>query len=102
MKFKRNTKMTRILDSLFEVYSERVPDVKKITSEMIREGMVSSQKILYVGPMDEIYTEFPSSLITTKKRRSTKKVLPKGRSGSLQWWTQSAYLYQVVLRLMAS
>ena len=35
--------MTQILDSLFEVYSERVPDVKKITSEMIREGMVSSQ-----------------------------------------------------------
>ena len=35
--------MTQILDSLFEVYSERVPDVKKITSEMIRVGMVSSQ-----------------------------------------------------------
>ena len=43
MKFKRNTKMTKILDSLFEVYSERVPDVKKITNEMIRVGMVSSQ-----------------------------------------------------------
>ena len=43
MKFKRNTKMTKILDSLFEVYSERVPDVKKITNEMIKVGMVSSQ-----------------------------------------------------------
>ena len=43
MKFKTNTKITQILDSLFEVYSKRVPDVKKITSEMIKEGMVSSQ-----------------------------------------------------------
>lgn len=43
MKFKRNTKITQILDSLFEVYSKRVPDVNKITSEMIKEGMVSSQ-----------------------------------------------------------
>lgn len=43
MKFKNSTKMTQILDGLFKVYEERVPDVRKITQAMIDKGMVSDQ-----------------------------------------------------------
>ena len=43
MKFKSNTTMTQILDKLFKVYAERVPDVKKITNAMLTEGIISSQ-----------------------------------------------------------
>ena len=43
MKFKNSTKMTQILDGLFKVYEERVPDVRKITQAMIEKGMVSDQ-----------------------------------------------------------
>lgn len=43
MKFNTSTTMTKILDALFTVYSERVPDVKKITSEMVNKGMVKDQ-----------------------------------------------------------
>ena len=43
MKFKSITVMTKILSSLFKTYSERVPDVRKITKAMIDEGLVSSQ-----------------------------------------------------------
>lgn len=43
MKFKNSTPMTRILDVLFEVYANRVPDVRKITQAMIDKGMVSDQ-----------------------------------------------------------
>ncbi len=35
--------MTQILDSLFETYSKRVPDVQKITRAMVERGLVSSQ-----------------------------------------------------------
>lgn len=35
--------MTQILDALFKVYEERVPDVRKITQAMIDKGMVSDQ-----------------------------------------------------------
>ena len=43
MKFRTNTTMTKILDALFTSYSERVPDVKKITNEMINKGIVKNQ-----------------------------------------------------------
>ncbi len=43
MKFKHSTPITQILDALFEVYAERVPDVRKITQAMIAEGMVLDQ-----------------------------------------------------------
>ena len=43
MKFKNSTKMTQILDALFRVYEERVPDVRKITKAMIDREMVSDQ-----------------------------------------------------------
>ena len=43
MKFQSNTVITQILDALFKVYSERVPDVLKITKEMVSKGIVSSQ-----------------------------------------------------------
>jgi len=43
MKFKHSTPITQILDALFEVYAERVPDVRKITQAMIAEGMVIDQ-----------------------------------------------------------
>ena len=43
MKFSTNTTMTKILDALFATYSERVPDVKKITHEMVKMGMVKDQ-----------------------------------------------------------
>jgi hypothetical protein len=35
--------MTKILDGLFATYSERVPNVRKITSEMVKKGMVKDQ-----------------------------------------------------------
>ncbi|MDA7797706.1 DUF1338 domain-containing protein [Flavobacteriaceae bacterium] len=43
MKFKHSTPITQILDALFEVYAERVPDVRKITQAMIAKGMVIDQ-----------------------------------------------------------
>ena len=43
MKFKVKTVITEILESLFLVYSKRVPDVNKITSAMIEKGMVNNQ-----------------------------------------------------------
>ena len=46
MKFTQNTPMTQILDALFEVYSNRVPDVKKITKAMIEKGLVDSQEAI--------------------------------------------------------
>ncbi|MEK9739918.1 MAG: DUF1338 domain-containing protein [Flavobacteriaceae bacterium] len=44
MKFANQTIMTKILDALFEVYAERVPDVKKITQAMVERGLVGSQE----------------------------------------------------------
>ena len=35
--------MTQILDTLFSIYAERVPDVNKITHAMVQKGMVNSQ-----------------------------------------------------------
>lgn len=43
MKFETTTSMTQILDALFEVYANRVPDVKKITAAMVQKKMVASQ-----------------------------------------------------------
>ena len=43
MKFKNRTGMTQILDALFSVYAERVPDVNKITKAMVKKRMVKSQ-----------------------------------------------------------
>jgi len=43
MKFETTTIMTQILDVLFEVYANRVPDVKKITAAMVQKKMVASQ-----------------------------------------------------------
>ena len=43
MKFSTNSTMTKILDELFSTYSERVPNVRKITSEMVNNGMVKDQ-----------------------------------------------------------
>ena len=43
MKFKVKTVITEILESLFLVYSKRVPDVNKITSAMIKKGLVNNQ-----------------------------------------------------------
>ena len=43
MKFTTDSVMTRILDELFKIYAQRVPDVKKITNAMIERGMVSDQ-----------------------------------------------------------
>lgn len=43
MQFQSNTTMTQILDALFAIYAERVPDVRKITAAMVRKGMVASQ-----------------------------------------------------------
>ncbi|MEO2099905.1 MAG: DUF1338 domain-containing protein, partial [Flavobacteriaceae bacterium] len=37
------TTMTQILDALFNIYAQRVPDVRKITKAMVAEGMVTSQ-----------------------------------------------------------
>ena len=35
--------MTQILEALFDVYEERVPDVRKITEAMIERAMVNDQ-----------------------------------------------------------
>lgn len=43
MKFSTNSIMTKILDGLFATYSERVPNVRKITYEMVKKGMVKDQ-----------------------------------------------------------
>lgn len=43
MKFKVKTVITEILESLFLVYSKRVPDVNKITTAMIKKGLVNNQ-----------------------------------------------------------
>ena len=43
MKFKVKNVINEILESLFLVYSNRVPDVKKITNAMIKKGMVANQ-----------------------------------------------------------
>ncbi|MDC3329635.1 DUF1338 domain-containing protein [Flavobacteriaceae bacterium] len=43
MQFQSNTTMTQILDALFAIYAELVPDVRKITAAMVRKGMVASQ-----------------------------------------------------------
>ena len=43
MKFSTNTTMTKILDNLFKTYAERIPDVKKITNEMINKRIVKNQ-----------------------------------------------------------
>lgn len=43
MKFQSETIMTQILDALFNIYAQRVPDVRKITKAMVVEGMVTSQ-----------------------------------------------------------
>lgn len=43
MKFTEDTPITQILDALFKVYEERVPDVRKITQAMIKAGMVKDQ-----------------------------------------------------------
>jgi hypothetical protein len=43
MKFKSSTIMTQILDALFSVYANRVPDVRKITKAMIDQGIVANQ-----------------------------------------------------------
>jgi hypothetical protein len=43
MKFKNSTKITQILEALFDVYEERVPDVRKITEAMIERAMVNDQ-----------------------------------------------------------
>jgi len=43
MKFQSETIMTQILDALFNIYAQRVPDVRKITKAMVAEGMVTSQ-----------------------------------------------------------
>jgi hypothetical protein len=43
MKFKHSTKITQILEALFDVYEERVPDVRKITEAMIERAMVNDQ-----------------------------------------------------------
>ena len=47
MKFKKY-KNNPNLDSLFEVYSIRVPDVKKITSEMIKVWFLAKPKLLMI------------------------------------------------------
>ncbi len=36
--------MTKFLDALFEVYAERVPDVKKITQAMIERNGGKSRR----------------------------------------------------------
>jgi len=44
MKFETTTSMTQILDALFEVYANRVPDVKKITGAMVQKKNGSKSK----------------------------------------------------------
>jgi hypothetical protein len=43
MKFKDKKTINIILESLFDIYSNRVPDVKKITSALIESNIISNQ-----------------------------------------------------------
>ena len=43
MKFKEKKTINIILESLFDTYSNRVPDVKKITSALIESNIISNQ-----------------------------------------------------------
>ena len=43
MKFKDKNTINIVLESLFSTYSERVPDVKKITNAMVLKKIVSDQ-----------------------------------------------------------
>lgn len=43
MKFKDKKTINIILESLFDTYSDRVPDVKKITSALIKSNIISNQ-----------------------------------------------------------
>jgi len=43
MIFKEKKPIHKILQSLFETYSERVPDVKKITNALIKKNIIKSQ-----------------------------------------------------------
>ena len=43
MIFKEKKTIHKILQSLFETYSERVPDVKKITNALIKKNIIKSQ-----------------------------------------------------------
>ena len=43
MKLTSNQPLDRIFEALFQPYSERVPDVKRITNAMVKRGMVSNQ-----------------------------------------------------------
>jgi hypothetical protein len=43
MKFKDKKTINIILESLFDIYSNRVPDVKKITSALIKSNIISNQ-----------------------------------------------------------
>ena len=43
MRFKEKETINIILESLFDTYSNRVPDVKKITNALIDNNIVSNQ-----------------------------------------------------------
>ena len=43
MRFKDKKTINIILESLFDIYSDRVPDVKKITSALIESNIISNQ-----------------------------------------------------------
>ena len=43
MRFKEKKTINIILESLFDTYSKRVPDVKKITSALIEKKIISNQ-----------------------------------------------------------
>ena len=43
MRFKDKKTINIILESLFDTYSDRVPDVKKITSALIESNIISNQ-----------------------------------------------------------
>ena len=43
MIFKEQKTIHKILQSLFETYSKRVPDVKKITNALIKKSIINSQ-----------------------------------------------------------
>ena len=44
MNFKEKKTIHLILESLFETYSNRVPDVKKITNALVKNKIISNQK----------------------------------------------------------
>jgi hypothetical protein len=46
MRFKEKETINIILESLFDTYSNRVPDVKKITNALIDNNIVSNQSEL--------------------------------------------------------